>query len=152
MAVLAGLGMEGIPTQTQLCVLTDESFETIRSLASDAKVTRDRLADEQRAELDRLREVERVAKEAQDKKDADEKAEADRAEADRIARETEDREARARPEREKLAAWGREVLLAIPEVPEVKDPRNVAILANATTGIQNALRAMRDALGDVTGE
>ena len=150
MAVLAGLGMEGIPTQTQLCVLTDERFETIRALAADAKVTRDRLAAEQRAELDRLREVERVAKEAQDKKDADEKAEADRAEADRIARETEEREAKARPEREKLSAWGREVLIAIPAIPEVKDPRNVAILSNATVGIQSAIRAMRDALGDVT--
>ena len=152
MAVLAGLGMEGIPTQTQLCVLTDERFETIRALAADAKVTRDRLADEQRKELDRLREVERLATAEREAREAGERAEADRAEADRSARETEEREAKARPEREKLAAWGREVLIAIPEVPEVKDPRNVAILASATVGIQNALRAMRDALGDVTAE
>ena len=110
------------------------------------------MADEQLVELDRLREVERLATADREAREAEERAEADRVEADRIARETEDREARARPEREKLAAWGREVLIAIPAIPEVKDPRNVAILANATTGIQNALRAMRDALGDVTGE
>jgi len=185
MAVLAGLGMEGIPTQTQLCVLTDESFETIRALAADAKVTRDRLADEQRAEMDRLREVERLAKVALESTrrgildsiwpgwwaeeesygrvplcDLDERRFqgcADRCRREKEQKNTQEREdvereARARPEREKLAAWGREVMIAIPEVPEVKDPRNVAILANATTGIQNALRAMRDALGDVTGE
>jgi len=185
MAVLAGLGMEGIPTQTQLCVLTDESFETIRALAADAKVTRDRLADEQRAEMDRLREVERLAKVALESTrrgildsiwpgwwaeeesygrvplcDLDERRFqgcADRCRREKEQKNTQEREdvereARARPEREKLAAWGREVMIAIPEVPEVKDPRNVAILSNATVGIQSAIRAMRDALGDVTGE
>lgn len=55
MAVLSGLGMESIPTQRDLSLLTEDHFEVIRSMAAEAKDRRDQIAREERDELERLR-------------------------------------------------------------------------------------------------
>lgn len=76
----------------------------------------------------------------------DQAVEAERVRVETETRRQEEREAKARPEREKLAAWVRDFMAAMPPIPEVTDPQLVGLLTRTTTQIETALRLMRGAM------
>jgi len=92
---LSELGMESLPTMDQLSFLTQESFDKIRSLAVDAKATRD-----ERARLDREElETSRREKEARGKSRA----------------KAIDDAGKSAPVGTKLQSWSEDYLATLPE-------------------------------------
>jgi hypothetical protein len=99
---LSLLGMDGLPSQEQLSVLTEEIYEQIRAIAEEAKANREREAREEREELARLRESERQRREADEAARIAEESrlEAERKKEEEAAQRAAEEEARREQERQ----------------------------------------------------
>ena len=162
LALLGSTGHEVEP----LADMTEEAFAVALETAKQEKADRDariaedrRIQDEKDAELARLKkaeadrlEAERVALEA---REAEAKANADKAEADaKAAREEAEREQKAarlealRPEREKIASWARAVLDGMPSTPAITSASLADRMVATVDGVRESLLALESAMGE----
>lgn len=159
------LALLGSPADMEvLADMTDEAYAVAVTSATEDKRHRDTLDEQERqrqaerdAELARLQQqeadrqreqaaeqerIEREARETAEKAEREAKEAREAAEAEEAAQKERDRLEALRPEREKIAAWARQVLDGMPSTPEITD-------ADLLLKMRQTVVAIRDALLDL---
>lgn len=115
--------------------------ERQRQADRDAELARlqQQEADRQREQADEQKRIEREARETAEKAEREAKEAREAAEAEEAAQKERDRLEALRPEREKIAAWARQVLDGMPSTPEITDADLLLKMRQTVIAIREAL-------------